>query len=153
MQCDKCTLCCKLIDVPWMDSPAGEWCKECNIGIGCKIYDDGISNDCLNYKCAYNDIVDAPIELRPDKCKIIFENVDGSIFLGTMHPDHNDSYKKKIIETQVKILLLKGISVVFTSSTIDKSLVFPSKGRQISEVWQTLQLRWKEKNDSAIIHN
>lgn len=136
-----------------MNSPPDEWCKECNIGIGCKIYDNGISDDCRNYKCAYNDIENPPIELRPDKCKIIFENVDGSIFLGTMHPDYNDSYKEKIIRDQVEILLKMGISVVFTSSTIDKSLIFPAQGRQISEIWSTLQLRWKEKNDYTIIYN
>lgn len=153
MQCNECTLCCNLIAVPWMNSPAGKWCKECDIGIGCKIYDNGISNDCLNYKCAYNDLENPSIELRPDKCNIIFENVDGSIFLGTMHPKHNDSYKKEIIRNQVEILLKVGISIVFTSSTIDKSIIFPSQGRQISEIWETLQLRWKEKNDRTFIHN
>jgi hypothetical protein len=153
MKCDGCTLCCKLIAVPWMNSPPGEWCRECNINVGCKIYDNGISDDCRNYKCVYNDLDNPPIELRPDKCKIIFENVDGNIFLGTMHPDYNESYKEKIIRDQVEILLKNRISVVFTSSTIIESLVFPTQGKEISEVWKTLIVRWKEKHDRAFIHN
>jgi hypothetical protein len=152
VKCDGCTLCCKLLDLPWVNSPAGKWCKYCDIGKGCKIYNKDIPIDCFNYKCAYNDLDNPPIELRPDKCKIIFENVDGSILLGTMHPDYNESYKKKIIRDQVEILLKKGMSIVFTSSTIIKSLVFPTQGRKVSDVWKTLQLRWKEKNDSTIIH-
>ena len=79
--------------------------------------------------------------------------MDGSIILGTMHPDYNDSYKKKIIKDQVEILLKNRISVVFTSSTITESLVFPVQGRKISDVWETLIMRWKEKHDSAFIHN
>jgi hypothetical protein len=153
MKCGGCTLCCKLIDIPWMDSPPGEWCRECIPGVGCKIYDDGISNDCRYYKCAYNDLDNPSIELRPDKCKIVFENVDGSILLGTMHPDYNESYKEKIIKDQVEILLKNRISVVFTSSTITESLVFPVQGREISEVWETLIVRWKEKHDRTFIHN
>jgi hypothetical protein len=153
MKCDGCTLCCKLLDLPWVDSPSGLWCRHCNIGVGCKIWNDGIPIDCFNYKCVYNDLDNPPIELRPDKCKIIFENVDSSIILGTMHPDYNESYKKKIIRDQVEILLKREMSVVFTSSTIDKSLIFPTQGRQISEIWSILQLRWKEKHDSTFIYN
>jgi hypothetical protein len=153
MQCGKCTLCCKLLDLPWVDSPAGLWCKHCDIGVGCKIWNDGIPIDCFNYQCVYNELDNLPIQLRPDNCKIIFENVDGSIFLGTMHPDYNNAYKQVIIKTQVEILLKRKISVVFTSSTIDKSLIFPSQGRQISEIWSTLQMKWGKKNDSSSIFN
>lgn len=144
MECGGCTLCCKLLNVPWMNSPAGHLCKECVIDKGCKIYDNA-PKDCLNFQCIYNELDNLPIELRPDRCKIIFENVDGSIFLGTMHPNYNEVYKDKIIENQVNIILKRGISVVFTSSTIKKSLVFPAQGRQISDVWSCLQIKWKEK--------
>lgn len=144
-ECGRCTLCCELLPVPWMDSPADDSCKECDVGVGCKIWNNGVSNDCRNFQCIYNELDNLPIELRPDRCKIIFENVDGSIFLGTMHPNYNEAYKDKIIENQVKIILKKGISIVFTSSTIKKSLVFPSQGRQILDVWLSLLEKWKEK--------
>jgi len=145
MECDGCTLCCEVLDAHWMNSPAGEWCKHCAAGEGCKIWDDGVPDDCRNFQCVYNELDNLPIELRPDRCKIIFENVDGSIVLGTMHPEYNEAYKNRVIQNQVGLLLRKGISVVFSSSTIEKSLVFPANGRHISEVWATLRVRWKEK--------
>ena len=36
--CGSCTLCCKLIGVTELEKPAGEWCKHCEVGKGCKIY-------------------------------------------------------------------------------------------------------------------
>lgn len=36
MKCGDCTLCCKLLDISWMNSPVNEYCKECDINIGCK---------------------------------------------------------------------------------------------------------------------
>lgn len=149
-ECNGCTLCCKLLDVHWMDSPSNVWCKHCDIGSGCKIFADA-PDDCLNYQCVYNELDGLTIELRPDRCKIIFEKVDDSIFFGTMQ--YNEAYKKKVIKKEVVKLLKKGISVVFTSSTIKKSIIFPAKGRKMSEVWSTLQKRWREKNDNSLIHN
>jgi len=61
MECGNCTICCKILDIPWMDSPAGEYCKECNEGIGCKIYNTA-PKDCLGFKCAYNQVDNISIE-------------------------------------------------------------------------------------------
>jgi len=153
MECNGCTLCCLVLPVPWMNNKAGEWCKHCNIGVGCKLWDNGITDDCAKFQCIYNEVTNLPIELRPDKCKVIFENVGDNIILGTMHPEYREAYKKRIIRNQVEILLKKGRSVVFNSFTADKAIIFPTKRRQMSEIWSTLQTKWKEKNDSTSIHN
>jgi len=96
MDCDGCTLCCKLIKIEWMDSPAGEYCKECDPGIGCKIYDNA-PEKCLLFKCAYNQMEKASINMRPDKCGIIFERLD-DIIIGTIKPEletiSNDIFKQ-----------------------------------------------------------
>lgn len=65
MECDGCTLCCELLNIPWMDSPPGELCKHCN-GTGCDIYDTA-PKDCLLYECAY---------VQMDKASIIFNTKD-----------------------------------------------------------------------------
>lgn len=65
-----------------MDSPAGEYCKECDPGVGCRIYDTA-PEKCLEFKCAYNQMERVSINLRPDKCGIIFERLD-DIMIGTI---------------------------------------------------------------------
>jgi hypothetical protein len=37
-QCGSCSLCCKVLDVPEVFSPAGHWCKHFQAGAGCDIH-------------------------------------------------------------------------------------------------------------------
>ena len=50
--CGSCNLCCKLPPVPALKKDALEWCKNCEIGVGCKIYKDR-PLDCRAFECAY----------------------------------------------------------------------------------------------------
>jgi hypothetical protein len=37
--CGSCTLCCKVYEVPAVESPAGTWCRHCQPGRGCGIHE------------------------------------------------------------------------------------------------------------------
>ena len=39
-KCEDCNLCCKLPEIPSINKKSYSWCKSCDIGIGCKIYDN-----------------------------------------------------------------------------------------------------------------
>ena len=108
MECDGCTLCCKLLNIPWMDSPAGEYCRECEPGVGCKIYDNA-PKDCLDFYCAYNQVEKVSKNLRPDKCGVIFERFDDIMF-GTIDPEKNQLSKD--IVGQIEFFILEGFSIV-----------------------------------------
>ena len=146
MECDGCTLCCMVLPAPWMSSKAGEWCEHCIIGVGCGLWDNGMPEDCKSFTCAYNQLENASVELRPDKCKIIFEKVDNTMFLGTMHPYYNEAYKSKIIQKELMTFYNRGFSVVINSFTIDKAIIFPARGRKTAEVWASLLAQSKERN-------
>lgn len=152
MECGGCTLCCELFDISWMDSPAGELCKHCEIGKGCKIYSIA-PKDCLNFRCAYNQIDNASIELRPDKCKIIFEKVDDNIFLGTMHPDYNEAYKTEIMQKELLMFFQRGFSVIIHSFTIKNPVVYPAKDKKASDVWSKYKARVKERYGSTKLYD
>ena len=51
--CGDCTLCCKLPPVPALKKEANEWCKHCDIGVGCKIYKDR-PLDCQAFECFWH---------------------------------------------------------------------------------------------------
>jgi hypothetical protein len=141
-----------VLPVPWMNSPAGELCKHCKNGVGCNIFDTA-PEDCKNFRCSYNQINNAPIELRPDKCKIIFEKVDDNIFLGTMHPDYNEAYKTEIMQKELLTFLERGFSVVIHSFTIENPVVYPSKGKTAAEVWSSLRTQTEERYGSPDLYN
>ena len=45
-------MCCKIMGIPELDKPPWAWCKHCNIGVGCKIYEDR-PKVCRNFYCRY----------------------------------------------------------------------------------------------------
>ena len=54
-----------------MNKPMHRWCSQCDIGNGCRIYNDR-PQDCRNFACLWLVNERMPDELRPDRCKVIF---------------------------------------------------------------------------------
>ena len=50
--CGTCTLCCKVLKIEEMAKPQGNWCPQCDIGTGCKIYEDR-PKECATFYCGY----------------------------------------------------------------------------------------------------
>ena len=50
--CGTCTLCCKLMRIPELDKPRLEWCPNCEVGKGCRIYPERPSS-CRAFHCGY----------------------------------------------------------------------------------------------------
>lgn len=68
--CDGCTLCCKIIGIQELESPAGAWCRHCKIGSGCSIYETR-PGECRTFRCAY--LVDPDLDetWKPNESKIV----------------------------------------------------------------------------------
>ena len=145
MECEGCTLCCKLLNVDWMDSPAGELCRECDEGKGCKIYDKA-PKDCLEFKCAYNQMEKASINLRPDKCNVIFERIN-DVFIGTVDPDKN--YFQDVVEGQINSFLNEGFSIIMFNIKESKPIIIPSDKHTKEEVWNMVQMEVSKFNGST----
>ena len=83
MECGECTVCCTLSVVDELNKKAWERCFNC-IGNGCSIYGKH-PQVCKDFECAYlqggNNI-----ELRPDKCGVMFWKKSERIFCGAMMP-------------------------------------------------------------------
>jgi hypothetical protein len=75
--CGTCTACCKAMAVPDMlpkPKPMHKWCKHCNIGHGCQIYETRPSS-CREFDCFW--LQDKrgilPDSLRPDRSKVVLQ--------------------------------------------------------------------------------
>lgn len=71
-QCGSCTMCCKLLDVKGL-TERNSWCKQCDIGKGCKKYEEleTFSPACNSFQCVWKMAGAMPEELRPDKSRCI----------------------------------------------------------------------------------
>lgn len=146
MDCDGCTLCCKLLPVPWMDSLAGKYCRECDVDKGCKIYNT-ISKKCLQFNCAYSQAENAPINLRPDKCEVVFEKILDKVFIGTI--DKNLKQLNKDANGQIASFLNQGFSVVLFHQNIKKPFIYPCKGESEDQVWDIIIKKREKINGSS----
>jgi hypothetical protein len=50
--CNGCTMCCKLLGIPALEKPRFKWCPHCDIGRGCRIYEDR-PGECRAFLCGW----------------------------------------------------------------------------------------------------
>ena len=78
--CGDCNMCCKLPEIPSIKKQSFDWCNNCDVGKGCKIYNDR-PKKCKDFHCAYTLNF---TELKPNKCGFF------------IFPENKDSYKEKV---------------------------------------------------------
>jgi hypothetical protein len=133
MNCDGCTACCLILPIPSIGKAAGEWCKDCDRGVGCKAW--GKRPDaCKGFRCAYFQMPKVSPDLRPDHCHVIFERLGGAM-VGTLHPDYPDAHMRQPVLGQIQHFLREGLSVIVSSFKHRRSQVFPVAGKTGEQVW------------------
>ncbi len=142
MDCDGCTMCCKLLPIADMDSPSGVYCKECNITVGCKIYNKR-PEDCKMFNCAYKQVEIINTDLNPDKCGVIFEKATSKIFLGTI--DDSVFCLPDIVKVQIDMFLKQGFSVVLRHLKIKTPYVFCAEGYKADKVLEEMKEAWQRR--------
>ncbi len=87
-ECNDCTLCCLMLEIPELDKKAGEVCKYCEPEKGCKIYPTR-PKSCREFRCMYHQMETCREDVRPDKSNVIWEKVNDNIIFGTQHKEYN----------------------------------------------------------------
>lgn len=120
MECGECTLCCELLPIKALSKPPNVLCTFCKDG--CTIHGNH-PEECKKFECAYYQMKKVNINLRPDKCKVIFEKLSDSIFFGTLHPEFEIS---PIVKAQIDSFGKQGFSTIISSTKFTKPLLFLS---------------------------
>jgi len=114
--------------VPEINHVAGEWCKYCDIGKGCSIYE--IRPDvCVNFEClwlnSHSEGEGMQIEMRPDKCKVVFSpTTKENIISGTTLPNYPDAWRKGPARYIIDKLIEAGVTVVIGGpNTLIKTVI------------------------------
>ena len=66
-KCDGCNMCCYIPDINEPTLKKEEWtmCQNCDVGVGCKIYEDR-PKPCRTFDCSWIK-GETPVEWKPDK--------------------------------------------------------------------------------------
>lgn len=128
MECGDCTVCCTLSVVLELNKKAGEHCFHC-IDNGCEIYGKH-PQVCKDFECAFLQ-GGTNIELRPDKCGIMFVKKNERIFSGMLVPDMSVS---DLAKKQIASFKQQGYSVVLLKFG-EKPHIELAKGHSRKEIY------------------
>lgn len=128
MECGNCTLCCKLLETHDIQSDIGVYCKHCDLTEGCTIY-SGRPKECSAYKCAWLQMENVGIELRPDNSHVIFDRIADKTICARQDSDYELS---ELVINQIKQFNKQNFSVLLLCGNLKS--VHLTKGHTMKEV-------------------
>lgn len=102
-QCGTCTLCCKLLKVPETESDKGSWCRHCEVGKGCGIYEDRPQR-CADFMCGYLVWDAVPDHWLPAKARIVVVSEMGFRINFTVDPSAPNRWREAPWHAEIKAL-------------------------------------------------
>ena len=100
--CGSCTLCCKVYDVPAVPMTAGTWCRNCQPGRGCRIYDTR-PQQCRDFHCLWISQDFLGPEWKPDKARFVLTMDPATKWLFVqLDPGAPQAWRKEPYLTQLR---------------------------------------------------
>jgi len=150
-ECDECSLCCNLLDVPDL-APGGEWCPHAAPGCGGCLIHAKRPEQCHGFDCFWK-AEGWPDELRPDRCHVLFEALPTVLtILVTMDSDYPESWKDPLIISTIQKLVNKGRPVV-VRDPFSRTYFYPPEGKTRAHIMADIHQVLRLHDDSAKLHN
>ena len=130
-KCGTCTACCKVYSIPEFNKPAGDWCQHCDVGKGCKIYDQRPPR-CVEFQCFWlqaQEKLNLPIEARPDKCKVVFSpTTNPYVICAITMPGRPDAWRGAEAQKIIKRCHKAGVSIAVSEPRSSTNLLLRPDG-------------------------
>lgn len=129
--CGTCALCCKVMNVPELKKPEGQWCVHANPGAdgGCTIYDQERPAVCGDFACVWLQLqqhTDRALEsdLRPDRCGVVFSLLTNNTGLSAhVDPAKPEAWTRGAAARFIDRTLASGLQVVIAVGNKRKLLI------------------------------
>jgi hypothetical protein len=148
--CGTCNACCKAFAIPELKK-AGEWCKHCNIGVGCRIYENR-PEACITFECLWLHSQRNNIErdrlgphMRPDKCKVMFSATTNPNVISAI-PTHGANVYSGPVKELIDLIVKNGMAVVVGRYTDTRHVLHSMSGEKIIELTEADEdgMRWSK---------
>jgi hypothetical protein len=103
-ECGSCSLCCKVLDVPAVFKPAGQWCRHFKAGEGCGIHQLR-PKSCREFACLWLKDYGLDEAWKPSTCKFVMaEAYDGDAIMVHVDPKQKNAWRAEPYYTALKAL-------------------------------------------------
>jgi hypothetical protein len=110
-ECGGCTQCCKVIAVPELSKPQGQWCSHCLIGKGCAIYPLR-PQGCIDFRCLWLQGYGTD-DMRPDKSKVVMASTtDGKNLVLHVDPSRPEAHRVPAFDALIERFIKGGRHVI-----------------------------------------
>ncbi len=100
--CEGCTMCCKLLRIEALDKPRSQWCKHCDIGTGCKIYQER-PTECRDFDCGFLTQANIGDHWKPAKSRMVITlATEPNRLTVFVDPDRPDVWRKDPYFSDIK---------------------------------------------------
>ena len=128
--CGDCTLCCKVMGIAALDKPRGKWCSNCDVGMGCRIYETR-PEECATFYCGYMLNPDIDEAWKPSRSKIVLVPEDkGNRVAAHVDPQRPDAWKQEPYYSTLKQWARHAVTAggqVMVTIGERRIMVFPDK--------------------------
>lgn len=95
-------MCCKLFGIPELAKPRHEWCSHCDVGKGCRKYEER-PQSCRDFVCGYLVDPQVPEHWKPSKSRMVLTSENGGHRL-VIHVDTGrlDAWRKAPYYAEIK---------------------------------------------------
>lgn len=145
-------MCCKLLRIVALDKPRSQWCRHCDIGVGCKIYSER-PEECRLFDCGYVTQAGIGEHWRPSRSKMVIAlSSDASRLTIFVDPDRGDAWRKDPFLRDIKgwaRLAAKNGSHVVVSAGADVTVVEPDREIKLGPVGDNQMIISRRKRGAA----
>lgn len=100
--CGSCTLCCKVLSIDELQKPQGKWCTHCNVGKGCKVYEER-PTECSSFHCGYLTWPETDERWFPATSKmVIVSELEGKRIAIHLDPSRPTAWREQPFYNQIK---------------------------------------------------
>ncbi len=129
-ECGSCSLCCKVLDVPAVYKPSGQWCKHFAAGTGCNIHQLR-PKACRTFACLWLEEDWLGDEWKPSTCKFVMAyEYDGQALVIYPDPGALNSWRREPYHTAIRAIAEKHLGedrLVMISEPTRRFIITPDR--------------------------
>ena len=93
--CRECSLCCRILGVDEIEKPQNVWCRHCDVGRGCKLYDSR-PEECRSFFCGYLTLPMVDEKWFPARSRmVVYPAPEGNRLTVHVDPKRPDAWKQE----------------------------------------------------------